>query len=141
MSELNLQQVRETFSGDKFATEVTGIEIVAVAENYAKCELSIEGRHRNTVGAVMGGAIFTLADFCYAVAANAEKLSAVTESAHIMFLNQVRGKKLIAEAKCLKSGRRNCYFEISITDELGTSVAVVTEVGCKIDDLKDRSSK
>jgi acyl-CoA thioesterase len=89
----------------------------------------------------MGGAIFTLADFCYAVAANAEKLSAVTESAHIMFLNQVRGNKLIAEAKCLKSGRRNCYFEISITDELGTNVAVVTEVGCKIDDLKDRSSK
>lgn len=141
MSELNLQRVREIFSGDKFATEVTGIEIVAVAENYAKCELSIEGRHRNTVGAVMGGAIFTLADFCYAVAANAEKVSAVTESAHIMFLNQVRGNKLIAEAKCLKSGRRNCYFEISITDELGTNVAVVTEVGCKIDDLKNRSSK
>jgi len=133
MDECRLKHIREIFSHDKFATEVTGIEIVAASENYAKCELKIDSRHKNAMNTVMGGVIFTLADFCFAVAANAEKLSVVTETSNIMYLNAIRGKKLIAEAICLKSGRRNCFFCVTITDELGTTVAKVSETGCRLD--------
>ena len=133
MDECNLERIREIFSRDKFATEVTGIEIVAVSENYAKCELNIDSRHKNAMNTVMGGVIFTLADFCFAIAANAEKLSVVTEASNIMYLNAIRGEKLIAEAVCLKSGRRNCFFRVTITDELGTAVAEVSETGCRLD--------
>lgn len=128
-----LERARETFGRDKFATEVTGIEIVDVRENYARCELAIDDRHRNAMGAVMGGVIFTLADFCFAVAANAERLSVVSVSSNIVYLNAVRGNKLIAEAQCLKYGRKNCFFRISVTDELGTQVAEITETGCQVD--------
>lgn len=133
MSDSLLIRARETFGHDRFATEVTGIEIVDVAENYARCELAIDSRHRNAMGAVMGGAIFTLADFCFAVAANAEKLSVVSVSSNIVYLNAVRGERLIAEAHCLKSGRRNCFFRVTVTDELGTLVAEVTETGSRVE--------
>ncbi len=132
MSDSLIERARETFGHDRFATEVTGIEIVDVAENYARCELAIDSRHRNAMGAVMGGAIFTLADFCFAVAANAEKLSVVSVSSNIVYLNAVRGERLIAEAHCLKSGRRNCFFRVTVTDELGTLVAEVTETGSRV---------
>ena len=133
MSDLSLDRVREIFGYDRFATEVTGIEIVDVAENYARCELAIDSRHRNAMGAVMGGAIFTLADFCFAVAANAQKLSVVSVSSNIVYLNAVRGERLIAEAHCLKSGRRNCFFRVTVTDELDTLVAEVTETGSRLE--------
>lgn len=133
MNDSLLDRARETFGRDRFATEVTGIEIVAVDKNYARCELAIDDRHRNAMGAVMGGVIFTIADFCFAVAANAEKLSVVSVSSNIVYLNAVRGTKLIAEAQCLKSGRKNVFFRISVTDELCTSVAEITETGCQVD--------
>ena len=132
MSESLLERVREAFARDIFAIEVTGIEIVAVSENYAKCELSIEDRHRNARNAVMGGVIFTLADFCFAVAANTEKLAIVSAASNIVFLNAVRGNRLIAEARCMKSGRNTSFFQITVTDEIGTLVAEVTETGARI---------
>ena len=128
-----LEHAREVFGRDKFATEVTGIEIIDVSKNYARCELKIDGRHRNAMGAVMGGVIFTLADFCFAVAANSEKLSVVSVASNIEYLNAVRGERLIAEAHCRKSGHRNCFFQITITDELDTKIAHVSNVGCRID--------
>lgn len=132
MSESLLESAKETFGNDHFATKTTGIEIVAVSKDYAKCELVVDNRHRNAMGAVMGGVIFTLADFCFAVASNAEELSVVSVSSNIVYMNAVRGKKLIAESQCLKSGHRNCFFNIIITDELGTLVAEVTETGVRI---------
>jgi len=133
MSDSLLERARETFGHDRFATEVTGIEIVDVAENYAKCELAVDSRHRNAMETVMGGAIFTLADFCFAVAANAEKLSVVSVASNIVYLNAARGERLIAEAHCLKSGRKNCFFRVTVTDELGTLVAEVTETGSRVE--------
>lgn len=127
-----LEKVRQTFANDRFATEATGILIADVADNYAKCELTIESRHCNALGAVMGGAIFTLADFCFAVAANANELSTVSVASNINYLNSAKGKKLIAEAKCLKSGKRTCFFRINVADELGNAVAEVTTTGCRI---------
>ena len=45
----DLEKAREFFAADRYATEVTGIEIIAVDEHYAKCQLNIEGRHKNAV--------------------------------------------------------------------------------------------
>ena len=132
MSDSLLERAKETFGHDRFATEVTGIGITAVSKNYARCELVVNDCHRNAMGAIMGGVIFTLADFCFAVAANTEKLEVVSLSSNIVYLNVMRGEKLIAEASCLKSGRKNCFFRITITDDLGTLIAEVTETGTRI---------
>lgn len=127
-----LAKAIQTFGHDRFATEAAGIKIVDVDQNYAKCELVIDGIHCNAMGAVMGGAIFTLADFCFAVAANCMELSTVSVSSNINFINVAKGSRLIAEAKCIKSGRKTSFFRISVTDELGTNVAEVTTTGCNV---------
>lgn len=62
------EEARERFANDIFATQTTGIHIEKAEELYAKCTLSIEPRHLNANHTVMGGAIFTLADFTVAVA-------------------------------------------------------------------------
>lgn len=64
-----LDEVRKLFKKDRFATE-SGAVINEIGERYAKCSLKLSDSHRNALGAVMGGAIFTLADFAFAVAAN-----------------------------------------------------------------------
>ena len=40
-----------------------------------------------------------------------------------------RGTELLAEAKCLKSGRTTCLYAVEVRDELGTYVAHATVNG------------
>lgn len=125
----HLEQAKKFFSKDRYATEVTGIVIEEADVNYAKCSLEIEDRHLNAAGTVMGGAIFTLADLTFGVAANIDQPPTVSLSSTITYLGVCKGKKLIATAKCEKSGMSTCSFTIHVTDELGTPVAVVSATG------------
>lgn len=126
------QKAREFFAKDIYATSTTGIEIDEVNENYVKCSLKLDERHMNAVGHVMGGVIFTLADFVFAVATNYNKPTTVTAVSQISYFDSPKGDILYGESKLLKDGRRNCFYEISITDNLGTNVAMVTTSGVHI---------
>ena len=125
---MTLDEVRERFSHDRFATE-NGAVIDAVGEGCAKCSMELKDKHRNALGAVMGGAIFTLADFAFAVASNWNKNPQVSLNASISFLGKAKGRKLIAEARKIKEGRKTCYYEVTVSDELGNQVAHMTSNG------------
>lgn len=127
-TEASLDEVRERFANDRFAT-VNGAVIEAVEEGYARCSMELNETHRNALGAVMGGAIFTLADFAFAVASNWNKESRVSLTATISFLGRAKGSKLIAEAHKIREGRKTCYYEVAISDELGSQVAHMTSNG------------
>ena len=77
----------------------------------------------------MGGAIFTLADFAFAVAANWNQNPPVSLEASISFLGKAKGECLIAEAKRIKQGKRTCYYAIEVRDELQNQVAYMTSNG------------
>ncbi len=117
---ITLDEIRERFSQDRFAT-VNGAVIDAVDEGYAQCSMQLTEIHRNALGAVMGGAIFTLADFAFAVASN--------WNASINFLGRAKGDKLIARAQKIKEGRTTCYYEVKVSDESGNQVAHMTSGG------------
>lgn len=119
----------ERFKNDAFATEALGAAIDAVTENGAVCSVTLGRRHLNGAKAVMGGAIFTLADFAFAVAANYKEDITVTQTSQITYLGSPKGKRLIAEAKLVKSGRKTCFYTVEVKDELGTDVAFVTATG------------
>lgn len=127
-TEASLDEVRERFANDRFAT-VNGAVIEAVEEGYARCSMELNETHRNALGAVMGGAIFTLADFAFAVASNWNKESRVSLTATISFLGRAKGSKLIAEAHKIREGKKTCYYEVAISDELGSQVAHMTSNG------------
>lgn len=124
-----LEEAREFFIRDRYAMVTTGIEIEEVGERYAKCSLKLDDRHRNATGHVMGGAVFTLADFVFAVATNFKQPVTVTTVSQISYLGTAKGDILYGESRLLKDGRRNCFYQIYITDNLGTDVAVVSVSG------------
>ena len=130
----NLEELRERFSRDLFATALTGIEIREAEPGRAICDLPLRPEHMNANHVPMGGAIFTLADFTYAVAANAagEAWDAITQHVSITFLSPAKGTKLTAEARSIKDGRATCLYEVTVCDDLGTQVAFATVNGFHI---------
>ncbi len=127
-----LEEVRELFKKDRFATE-NGAVIEAIGAHYAKCSLILNDTHRNAMGAVMGGVYFTLADFAFAVAANWEHTGTVSLTSEIAYLGAAKGKTLTAEAVCVKDGRTTCFYRIEVKDELGHLACAVTTTGYKVD--------
>lgn len=128
----DLEEARAFFSGDKFATEATGCVLDEVGEKYAQCSLTLGPQHRNAVGQVMGGVSFTLADFAFAVASNFRQQLTVSVSSSISHLGPVKGTRLIAKTRLIKDGRRNCFYEVDVTDDLDTPVALVTITGAHL---------
>ena len=128
-----LQEARELFAKDKYATELSGAYIEEIGENYARCSMKLTDSHRNAYGGIMGGAIYTLADLAFAVASNFEKeMATVSLVGQATFLSMSRGSVLYAEAKLIKDGRTNCFYNVSITDDLGKKIAEVSFTGAHI---------
>lgn len=127
-----LERAREFFAKDLYATEATGIVIDEVGENYAKVSLEIDSRHQNAVGHVMGGVMFTMADFAFAVSTNRGGNITVSTVAQISHLASPKGKVLYAESRLLKDGHRTCFYQVDVTDNTGALIAVVTFTGTKI---------
>ncbi len=123
------QKAIEKFSKDLYATKTTGIVIEEVYENYAKCSLSINENHLNAVGFVMGGAIFTLADFAFAVASNYNDELVVSLTSQISYISATKGPILIAEAKLLKNAKNICFYDILVKDDKGNLVASISTTG------------
>ena len=126
----DLQEARELFSHDLYATELTGAVIEEVGPDYARCSLRLGDRHKNAYGGIMGGAIYTLADLTFAVASNFKKDEAtVSLSTNANFMAATRGDILYSEAKLIKDGKTSCFYEVMVTDDLGKDIAHVTFVG------------
>ena len=121
----SLEEIRSFFKGDCYAME-NGAVIESAEDGLSRCTMEITAHHRNAAGGVMGGAIFTLADFAFAVASNCQGTLHVSRSSQITFLGAAKGGQLIATARRIKEGRTTCYYLVEITDELGTQIAYVT---------------
>lgn len=119
---IDLEKIREIFARDRFATE-NGAVIEEVREHYARCSVELTERHFNAAGGVMGGVHFMLADFAFAVATNWNGMGVVSLSSTISYLGAVKGKKLIAEAECIKEGRSTVYYRVDVTDDFGNRIA------------------
>ena len=125
---MELKEIQAIFKGDRFADEL-GAEILEGRQGFARCGLLLRDNHRNAAGGGMGGVLFTLADFAFAVAANWEKMNTVSLTSQITFLSRVRGARLEAAASCVKTGKSTCCYTVEVTDDLGTKVALVSTTG------------
>lgn len=121
-------EIREFFANDRFAA-LTGIEILEVRENYARTRLKVSDKHLNANNVVMGGCVYTLADFTFALAANCGDQRSMTLSSNIVFNSPANGDTLYAETEIIKNGRKVCNYMVRITDEKERVVATVTLMG------------
>ena len=127
----DLEDARAYFEGDRFAVE-NGMRIDEIGDGTSVCSMTIEKRHLNANGGVMGGAIFTLADFAFAAAANNRHRPTVAQQVSVNFMSGARGSRLIARAKCKKDGRTTCVYNIDVTDDAGRDVAQFIGTGYKL---------
>ncbi len=121
-----LDDVRELFANDRYATEACGCRVVEASRGHAVCEFDITDRHLNAQGRVMGGAIFTLADFALAIGCNMGEAPTVSVSNTIEFFSAAKGHRLIATCTVDKSGRSAGFYTVDVVDDLGTAIAKMT---------------
>ena len=127
-----LENARRIFKEDYFATEAAGIVIDEVEPGYARCTMPLRKIHKNAAGNVMGGAVFTLADFAFGVAANTEEhTSTVSLTSEIRFVGFSKGSVLTAEARRIREGKSVAFYDVEVCDDLGTLVAKVAMTGAR----------
>lgn len=118
----NLEEAQEVFKADRFAA-INGMHIDQLGEDNCVCSMTLTDNHRNAYGGVMGGVIFTLADFALAVTANQIHSLSVAQQVSINYLNAVKGDSLTAKSKCIKSGRTTTVINVDVMDDTGRLIA------------------
>ena len=121
-----IEEVRELFANDRFATEMCGCRVLEASRGHAVCAFDIAETHLNAQGKVMGGAIFTLADFALAIACNIGEEPTVAVNNSIQFLSAAKGRTLIATCNVDKSGRSLGFYTVEVADDLGIPIAKMT---------------
>ena len=127
----DIESAREFFQKDKFASEM-GITLDELGEDTCVCSLEVTDSHKNAYGGVMGGAIFSLADFAFAVCSNQIHQLTVAQQVSINYLSAPKGDKLIARATCRKSGRTSSIVNVDVSDDTGRDVALFIGTGFKL---------
>lgn len=127
----SLEEAREFFYKDQFARN-TGITLDKITEDEAVCSLKLGDIHRNAYGGVMGGVIFTLADFAFAVMSNQIHQLTVAQQVSINYLSAPKGDVLTATARCKKTGRTSSIINIDVVDDTGRDIAQFIGTGFKL---------
>ena len=126
-----IDEARVYFSKDRFATE-NGMTLDEVDATHAVASLTIDSRHKNAFGGVMGGAIFTLADFAFAALTNDRERVTVAQQVSINYFSQPKGARLVATARYKKDGRNSCVVNVDVVDDSGREIAQFVGTGFKL---------
>lgn len=118
-----MESIRSFFKNDRFA-EFCGIELLEVSPGHAKVRMEIKDHHLNGMGTAHGGVIFTLADFCFAVAANAHGIVAVAINTSITFTRAAHRGMLFAEASENSVNPKLGAYTVRVTDEQDEVIAI-----------------
>lgn len=125
-----LEEIEGFFKKDKFAQNCN-IKIARATDGEAECVMHITDEHKNAVGGVQGGAIFTLADYTFAIAANFNCDACVSVSASISYIRVAKTDTLTAVATRLGESKHVAFYEVKVSDGLG-NIAVAKIDGYKI---------
>lgn len=127
----NIEQVRAYFKHDTFATS-NGMTVEEWSPDRVVCAVKVTENHKNAIGGVMGGVIYTLADLAFAVMANTDHNPTVAVTTTVNFLSMPKGERLFAAATRVKSGRTTGVYQVAVTDDTGREVALFTGTGYKL---------
>jgi acyl-CoA thioesterase len=114
--------LKRFFKGDQFAAH-SNIELLAAGPGHATAKMTLQPLHLNGLGTVHGGAIFTLADFTFAVACNSHGTMAVALDVSIVFMKAATTGTLRAEAREVSKNFKIGLYTVDIKDDQGELVA------------------
>ena len=113
---------------DGFAREI-GIELMEAKDGHAKMKIDINEKHRNPIGSVHGGCLFSLADTVAGVALSTTGVGCTTLSAHTTYIKAAMMDKirvLYGEATPIRIGRKIAVYQVDITDDQGQEISRMT---------------
>jgi acyl-CoA thioesterase len=119
-----MQELKKFFSAQDLFAKHVGIELIEVVPGYAKTKMLIAPHHFNGAKTVHGGAIFTLADFAFAVASNSHGNMAMGINTSVSFVKAVTGGTLYAEAREQSLNPKLASYIVHITNDDNEIVAI-----------------
>ena len=119
-----MNYIKEYFSREDLFARHAGIELLDVGPGWAKTRMKIEPFHFNGAGTVHGGAIFTLADFAFAVASNSHGTIAMGINTSVSFVKAAIAGTLYADAQEQSRNPKLASYTVRITDDAGDVVAI-----------------
>ena len=119
---LSEPELKHIFKSDKYA-QLSNIELLTAGPGHATAKMTLHPHHLNALKTVQGGAIFTLADFTFAVACNSHGTMAVALEVSIVFMKAATTGTLWAEAREISKNFKVGLYVVDIKDDQGELVA------------------
>lgn len=137
-----MKKILKLFENDRFAA-LSNIEVVDISPGKAITRMEVSDMHLNSIGTVHGGALFTLSDFTFALAANSHGTVTVAINANISYLKAATKGVLTAKARELSVGGRIASYTVDVYDESNDLICVFQGMAYrkreKISDMVDYS--
>jgi acyl-CoA thioesterase len=119
-----MQTIQDFFTEeDKFARH-SGIELISLSPGQARVAMKIEPFHLNAARTVHGGAIFTLADFAFAVASNSHGSLAMGINTCVSFVKAAMSGTLYADASEMSCNKRLATYLVRVSDDNDDLIAL-----------------
>jgi len=119
---------KEFTERDKFGL-YNGMEVISVEKGRAKTRMEIKAHHKNGIGTVHGGAIFTLADLAFAAASNSADDIVTSISATMAFTKAATEGVLFAEAWEVSRSTKLVTYEARVTNASNEIIAAFQGLG------------
>jgi len=119
---LSEAELKHLFKHDRYA-ELSNIELLTAGPGQATAKMTLHPHHLNALKTVHGGAIFTLADFTFAVACNSHGTVAVALDVSIVFMKAATTGTLWATAREESKNFKVGLYIVEIKDAAGDLVA------------------
>ena len=132
---MTLDEIKEYLNTrDRFCV-ANDMKITVLSEGYAEAEMPISDNKLNGLDVVQGGAIYTLADFAFAGASNANKddRRCIGSATSINYIRPGTGSKLKAVAKIIHAGKKTCLSSVEVFNDQNKLVATATFQGFMLD--------
>jgi acyl-CoA thioesterase len=119
---MKMEQIKRCMANDQFAAW-SNIELIEVSPGFARAKMTLQPHHWNGLKTVHGGAIFTLADFTFAAAANSHGTVSVAINASITFMKAAETGVLVAEAREVSKNFKIGTYAVEIKNDKGDLIA------------------
>lgn len=122
----NLAELRTRAEGEPIASFLN-MRLLELSPGYARVAMKLRPEYINFNGMTFGGIVMAVADEAFAYASNSVITPNVASQFNIHFIASAGvDDELIAECKVVKSGRRVCISEMTVTNQDGKLIARAT---------------
>lgn len=119
-----MKDIKQFFATEDLFARHSGIELLEMGPGWAKASMKIEPFHLNAARTVHGGAIFTLADFAFAVASNSHGTLAMGINTSVSFVKAATKGTLYALATEQSRNPKLASYSVQITNDDNDVVAI-----------------